>query len=76
MAKGYVIYVNRRWQTEESTISEFHIENTTVKGYFLEEKGPSSSIAEKELRIPAGDYKLDWWASGKFRRSLPRLYND
>lgn len=76
MADGYVIHVNRRWQTEESTISEFHIENTPVKGYFLEEKGPSSPVALKELRIPAGEYKLDWWASGKFRRTLPRLYND
>lgn len=76
MADGYVIHVNRRWQTEESTISEFRIENTPVKGYFLEEKGPSSPIANKELRIPAGEYQLDWWASGKFKRTLPRIYND
>jgi len=76
MADGYVIHVNRRWQTNESTISEFQIENTQVKGYFLEEKGPSSPVELRELRIPAGEYKLDWWVSGKFRRTLPRLYND
>ena len=76
MAEGYVIYVNRRWQTSESTISEFHIENTPVKGFFLEEKGPSSLLKNKELRIPTGEYKLDWWASGKFGKTLPRLHND
>lgn len=74
MTDACIIHVNRRWETEISTISDFFIEGTTVKGFFLEEKGPSSTVPKKELRIPAGEYKLVWH-SGRFGFPLPKLYN-
>lgn len=75
MAEGCTIRVNRRWQTEVSTISDFLIEGTPVKGYVLEEKGPSSPEERKQLRIPAGHYKLVWHYNGKFGHKVPKLYN-
>lgn len=75
MADGYVIHVNRRWQTNESTISEFNVKDTELKGYVLEEKGPSSVQAGMELRIPAGEYNLVWHRGGRFGDKVPKLFN-
>ncbi|MCR2746300.1 DUF5675 family protein [Limnobacter parvus] len=75
MTESYVIHVNRRWQTEESTISDFSVENTDLKGYILEEKGPSSAQAGMQLRIPAGEYNLVWHHGGRFGPKVPKLFN-
>lgn len=75
MAEGYVIYVNRRWQTNESTISDFYVEGTDLTGYILEEKGPSSAQERMQLRIPAGEYSLVWHLGGRFGAKVPKLFN-
>ncbi|WP_334118094.1 DUF5675 family protein [Limnobacter sp.] len=75
MTEGYIIYVNRRWQTSESTISDFYIEGTDLKGYVLEEKGPSSAQARMQLRIPVGEYNLVWHRGGRFGKQVPKLFN-
>ena len=38
MTDACIIHVNRRWETDVSTISDFFIEGSTVKGFILEEK--------------------------------------
>jgi len=65
----------RKWQTSNSTIGEFTIDNTDIKGYFLEEKGPDTVISGNEQRIPIGIYHLEWHSGTKIKRGL-KLYND
>jgi len=77
-----LLTVTRRWQTQQSTISSFTsssvdtgiVSESSVSGYILEPKGPSTIIANQNLRIPAGIYKLQWH-SGKFPSKRPLLHN-
>ncbi|WP_219845015.1 hypothetical protein, partial [Flavobacterium columnare] len=48
-----IIRLVRRWQTEISTIGEFTIDGTDIKGYILEEKGPDTTQSGKQSsRLP------------------------
>ena len=70
------INVFRIEETTESTISAFHIPNSTQEfnsGFFLERPGPDSDIAGHNLRIPANTYKLHS-NMGKNFPNVPRLY--
>lgn len=65
----------RKWQTNKSTIGEFTIDNTDIKGYFLEEKGPDTTTSGVEQRVPIGTYNLEWHFGTKIKKGL-KLYND
>ncbi|QDP85772.1 hypothetical protein FNJ88_09520 [Chryseobacterium sp. SNU WT5] len=65
----------RKWETHKSTIGEFTIDNTEIKGYFLEEKGPDTIVSGNEQRVPIGTYSLEWHAGTKIKKGL-KLYND
>jgi uncharacterized Zn-binding protein involved in type VI secretion len=65
-----VIRLTRKWQTKESTVGEFFIETTDIKGYILEEKGPSTLQSGLEQRIPAGEYEIVWHQGRKFVKAL------
>lgn len=65
----------RKWQTNKSTIGEFTIDNTDIKGYFLEEKGPDTLVSGIEQRVPIGIYNLEWHSGTKIKKGL-KLYND
>ncbi|MGD8107917.1 DUF5675 family protein [Pantoea sp. FN0302] len=73
----YTIFVQRKWQTTLSTISEFSIPGTDIRGYFLECPGPDTITADLKKRIPEGSYSLVWHTSNKFSKHspLPQLYN-
>lgn len=64
----------RIWQTTNSTTGEFTIDNTEIKGYILEEKGPDTTISGIEQRVPIGTYNLVWHNGTKFKNVL-KLYN-
>lgn len=65
----------RKWETRKSTIGEFSIDNTEIVGYFLEEKGPDTTVSGNEQRVPVGTYNLEWHAGTKIKKGL-KLYND
>lgn len=69
-----VIRLTRKWQTPESTIGEFFIEGTSIRGYMLEEKGPSTTKSGLQQRVPAGEYELVWHRGARFSKAL-RLRN-
>ena len=72
--KKVVMYLTRKWQTSESTIGEYTIEGTTIKGYMLEEKGPDTTISGLEQRVPIGTYNLEWHNGSRFKGVL-KLFN-
>jgi predicted chitinase len=69
------IRLTRKWQTDKSTIGEFTIDNTDIKGYILEEKGPDTTLSGIEQRVPVGTYNLEWHSGTKIKKGL-KLYND
>lgn len=69
------IRLTRKWQTDKSTIGEFTIDNTEIKGYILEEKGPDTTVSGIEQRVPVGTYNLEWHAGTKIKKGL-KLSND
>lgn len=69
------IRLTRKWQTDKSTIGEFTIDNSEIKGYILEEKGPDTTVSGIEQRVPVGTYNLEWHAGTKIKKGL-KLYND
>jgi hypothetical protein len=48
----------RFWESASSTISAFSVPASGLTGYFLERPGPSTTVANQGLRIPAGSYNL------------------
>jgi predicted chitinase len=73
--KPVTIRLVRKWQTNKSTIGEFSIDDSEIKGYILEEKGPDTTESGKEQRIPVGTYNLVWHSGAKFSKAL-KLYNN
>ena len=72
------INVFRYEETENSTISAYHIPNSMNgdnSNFFLERPGPDSSISGKRLRIPQGAYMLAPNPGSKYL-GVPRLYLD
>jgi predicted chitinase len=64
----------RNWQTDKSTIGEFTIDNSEIKGYILEEKGPDTTVSGMEQRVPVGTYNLKWH-NGTKQKGVLKLYN-
>jgi len=79
-----IIEMVRRWETDNSTISEFTVPDArsdeAASGYFLERPGPDTVASGQRLRIPEGDYELRWHttslASVKKFNPVPLLFND
>lgn len=71
---GVTIRLVRKWQTKLSTIGEFTIDGTDIKGYILEEKGPDTTTSGIEQRIPVGTYNLVWH-NGTKKKNVLKLYN-
>ena len=72
------INVFRYEETENSTISAYHIPNSMNgdnSNFFLERPGPDTSISGKRLRIPQGTYMLAPNPGSKYL-GVPRLYLD
>lgn len=67
--------VRIRVKTNKSTIGEFAIDNTHITGYFLEEKGPDTTVSGNEQRVPVGTYNLEWHSGTKIKKGL-KLFND
>ncbi|WP_051349450.1 DUF5675 family protein [Chryseobacterium gregarium] len=74
-SSSVTIRLTRKWQTDNSTIGEFTIDNTDIKGFILEEKGPDTTVSGIEQRVPVGTYNLEWHAGTKIKKGL-KLYND
>jgi hypothetical protein len=62
------IQIVRKWQTDNSTISELITNGGLIRGYVLERPGPDTTESGLRLRIPEGTYKLKWHNS-----SLPNV---
>ena len=62
-------------ETENSTNSAFHIPDTDQSGFFLEPKGPSTTVANQNQRIPEGTYNVEDYTSKSFSNVF-RVYND
>jgi len=73
--KRVTIRLTRKWETDKSTIGEFTIDNSDIKGYILEENGESTKASGLERRIPIGTYNLVWHSGTRFKNVL-KLYND
>ncbi|MDH6252771.1 putative chitinase [Chryseobacterium sp. H1D6B] len=73
--ESVIIRLVRKWETDKSTIGEFTIDNSEVKGYILEEKGPDTTVSGIEQRVPIGTYNLEWHSGTKVKKGL-KLYND
>lgn len=75
----HYIYVVRKKQTTESTLSEFKTSDGSLKGYFLERPGPDTIAENLRLRIPEGTYDLQWHTTSrksiKDHNPLPILTN-
>lgn len=69
------IRLTRKWQNSKTTIGTFTIDESEITGYFLEEKGPSSTQANAELRIPTGTYKLAYHSGTKIKKGI-HVWND
>ena len=69
------IHLVRKWETSKSTIGEYSISNTDIKGFMLEEKGPSTLTPRLDRRIPVGVYNLKWHNGSKYKGVL-KLFND
>lgn len=74
-ASSLTIRLVRKWQTKKSTIGEFTIDNTQIKGFILEEKGPDTTDSGKEQRVPIGTYNLEWHSGTKIKKGL-KLFSD
>lgn len=74
---AYTIFIQRKWQTSLSTISEFTVSGSDIKGYFLECPGPDTVTPYLKKRIPDGIYKLVWHTSATFvtHNPVPKLFN-
>ncbi|CAE1143898.1 DUF5675 family protein [Serratia sp. Tan611] len=59
MAK-HTIIITRTWQTDNSTISNYEITGSSIKGYFLERPGPDTQESYQRKRIPEGNYSIKW----------------
>ena len=70
-----VIRLIRKWETTNSTIGQFTIDDSNISGYMLEEKGPDTTTSGLEQRIPTGTYNLEWHSGAKFSKAL-KLSND
>lgn len=68
---AYTIFIQRKWQTPSSTVSEFAISGTDIKGFFLECPGPDTVMLNLKKRIPEGSYSLIWHNSGRFKKHSP-----
>ena len=64
-------------ETENSTISAFHIPNAETdeisSGFFLERSGPDCDESNMSKRIPSGSYSLTKH-SGETYKNVPKLY--
>lgn len=72
--KAITIRLVRKWETKKSTIGEFTIDGSEIKGFILEEKGPDTTISGIEQRIPIGTYNLAWHNGTKIKKGL-KVYN-
>ncbi|WDF64932.1 DUF5675 family protein [Flavobacterium sp. KACC 22763] len=72
--KGVTIRLIRKWETKKSTIGEFTIDDSDIKGYILEEKGPDTTVSGIEQRVPVGTYNLKWH-NGTKKKGVLKLYN-
>lgn len=68
---AYTIFIQRKWQTPSSTVSEFAVSGTDIKGYFLECPGPDTVARRQKKRIPEGSYRLIWHTSVRFVQHNP-----
>lgn len=72
--KSVTIRLVRKWETKKSTIGEFTIDDSEIKGFILEEKGPDTTKSKMEQRIPIGTYNLAWHSGTKIKKGL-KVYN-
>jgi muramidase (phage lysozyme)/plastocyanin len=72
---GVTIRLVRKWETKNSTIGEFTIDGSEIKGFILEEKGPDTTVSGIEQRVPVGTYNLEWH-NGTKKKNVLKLSND
>ncbi|MBR0564798.1 hypothetical protein J5J83_01545 [Azoarcus sp. L1K30] len=74
-----LIRIVRKWQTAQSTISEYSVDGGDLKGFILERPGPDSSTPNLRLRIPEGTYQMRWHDSSLSGvapyNPVPHLFN-
>lgn len=71
------INIKRKWESENSTISELNIHDTNpgelAHGYILERPGPDTTTPGLRKRIPTGDYHLKWQTTTNLNGVRPHL---
>jgi RHS repeat-associated protein len=73
--RNVIIFVQRYWETDQSTISSFHSSDNSISGYVLEPPGPSTTVSGINKRVPAGSYDLVLH-NGTHFKNVYKLYND
>jgi len=72
-----IIKVVRKWETQNSTISEFLIPDghpsEINRGYILERPGPDTTESGLRKRIPEGTYNLKWQTRTNLAGVRPHL---
>ncbi len=69
-----LIRLKRKWETEKSTIGEYMIEGTNIRGYMLECPALDTLEASLRKRVPAGTFQLCWHIGENFQNVI-KLYN-
>jgi hypothetical protein len=74
------IQIVRKWQTDNSTISELITNGGLIRGFVLERPGPDTTESGLRLRIPEGTYQLKWHNSSlpkvRGHNPVPLLFNN
>ena len=75
-----ILTITRIKNINDGTIGRFTVRSNEgriiLRGYTLEPSGPDTIERMKDRRVPQGKYSLDWHSSNKFKKLMPRLYND
>ena len=74
------LIIDRFKDIPDGTIGKFYIVGDDgvklMTGFSLEPAGPDTTERNKDRRVPAGIYNLDWYKSGRTGKTQPVIYND
>lgn len=74
------LIIDRFKDIPDGTIGKFYIIGDDgvklMTGFSLEPAGPDTTERNKDRRVPAGIYNLDWYKSARTGKTQPVIYND
>lgn len=75
-----LLRIDRFKDIQDGTIGKFYIIDNDgeklMSGFTLEPAGPDTTTPNKDRRIPAGKYYLDWHVGSKYKTPHPIVFNE